>query len=143
MDLLIQKRETVAVTARPFTSDAERTSFERGIGEFVRFTSLTQKYTYDPANEPRARWQLPATVDVGRFTGYNIILIMLRSRTDEVFGLKAKRDDEHFELVQFDDNGVASYGRITAGDTISIGKSPLFLAYRWGGKTNGAPEGPG
>ena len=86
---------------------------------------------------------MPPSVDVGRYTGYNIVVMMLQSRTDDVIGLTAKADDEHFEIAGFDEGGSLDYRRIKAGDIISIGKSPVFLVYRWGDRAEGAPAGPG
>ena len=109
IDLLKQKREVVTVK---LTVNNDVDSPETKLispEELIRFREVTGKYTYDPAEDLRARWNLPLDVEIGRYTGYNIIVFTLFSRTDEKYTLTAKADDAHLEIMTFDESGMPVY----------------------------------
>jgi peptidoglycan/xylan/chitin deacetylase (PgdA/CDA1 family) len=143
VDLLRQKRETIAVKVAGKTDNGTEALSVETQSEFARFRDITGKYTYDPAEDLRARWALPLDVEIGRYTGYNIIVVTLFSRTDALFTLTAKADDTHLEIMSFDESGKPEYEKIESGCKIEIGSTPEYIVYRWGEGANATHEASG
>lgn len=142
IDLVRQKRPAVTVLVTPDTF-SDSAGLEDEIRRFVQFRIVSGSYTYDPADDIRSRWAMPAGVEIARFTASNRIIIMLFSRSADSFELAATANDEHLEVAMLADPFNPQYAKVIAGTRISISAEPVYLVYRWGDAAITEIEGPG
>ncbi len=132
VDLLRQKRATIAVKLTKQETPSDLQSLTELQEDFLQFRKATRNYTYDMADELRSRWNLPTDIEIGRYTGYNIIVITLFSRTAEVYTISASANDTHLEIMSHNESNHVKYDKITAGLKIEINSTPKYIVYRWG-----------
>lgn len=142
IDLVRQKRTAVTVMVSPDTF-RDNHFIANELRKFVQLRMISGVFTYDPADDIRVRWKMPAAVEIARFTANNRIIVMLFSRTSETFELVATSNDEHLEVATLDDPRNPKYAQVKAGMRLNISGEPLYLVYRWGDAAMSEMMGPG